>query len=235
MGAASTAAPAAVAAQDPAGLDPARRLKLTEIFLSIQGESTLVGLPTVFVRLTGCPLRCHYCDTAYAFHGGAWQGFDQIMDRIRDLGARQVCVTGGEPLAQRNVVPFMRALCDAGFTVSLETSGAMDVAEVDPRVIKVLDLKTPASGEQQRNRWDNLSHLGPLDQVKFVVCDRADFHWALGVIAEHGLDQRSQVLLSPSYGQVNPADLADWLLNSGVQARMQLQLHKLVWGEEPGR
>ena len=157
------------------------------------------------------------------------------MDRIRDLGARQVCVTGGEPLAQRNVFPFMQALCDAGFTVSLETSGAMDVAEVDPRVIKVLDLKTPASGEQHRNRWGNLAHLGPQDQIKFVVCDRADFDWALGVMAEHGLEQRSQVLLSPSYGQVRPADLADWLLNSGVQARMQLQLHKLVWGEEPGR
>lgn len=235
MSAATTAAPAAVAATEPAAIDAAQRLKLTEIFLSVQGESTLAGLPTVFVRLTGCPLRCQYCDTAYAFHGGAWHSFAAVEARIGELGAQQVCITGGEPLAQRNVLPFMARLCDAGYTVSLETSGAMDVTGVDPRVIKVLDLKTPDSGEQHRNRLDNLAQLNTHDQVKFVVCSRRDFDWAAALTREHGLEERVTVLFSPSFGQVAPAELADWFLASGVRGRLQMQLHKLIWGEEPGR
>lgn len=233
MSSAATAATAAVA--DQPSMDAAQRLKLTEIFLSIQGESTLAGLPTVFVRLTGCPLRCSYCDTAYAFHGGAWHSFDAIEARIGELGAKQVCITGGEPLAQRNVLDLMTRLCDAGYMVSLETSGAMDIANVDPRVIKVLDLKTPGSGELARNKFDNLAHLNPQDQIKFVVCDQADFDWAVEQIKARDLTAAATVLVSPSYGQVDPADLAKWLLTSGLNIRMQMQLHKAVWGEEPGR
>lgn len=233
MPTATTAATAAVVEQT--GADTAQRLKLTEIFLSIQGESTLVGLPTVFVRLTGCPLRCQYCDTAYAFHGGAWHSFGAIEARIAELGAKQVCITGGEPLAQKNVLGLMTRLCDAGYTVSLETSGAMDVQPVDPRVIKVLDLKTPASGELARNKLENLAHLNPQDQVKFVVCSRDDFEWAVQTVKEHALTESATVLFSPSFGQVAPGDLAQWVLDSGLNVRMQMQLHKQIWGEEPGR
>lgn len=233
MTAVVTAAAAAVA--DKTGADTAQRLKLTEIFLSIQGESTLVGLPTVFVRLTGCPLRCTYCDTAYAFHGGQWHSFDAIEARIAELGARQVCITGGEPLAQRNVLGLMVRLCDAGYTVSLETSGAMDVQPVDSRVIKVLDLKTPDSSELARNKLDNLAHLKAQDQVKFVVCSRGDFDWAVQTVNKHALTETCTVLFSPSFGQVAPGDLAQWVLKSGLNVRMQMQLHKQIWGEEPGR
>ena len=233
MSTATTAATAAVV--DQTGLDAAQRLKLTEIFLSIQGESTLVGLPTVFVRLTGCPLRCTYCDTAYAFHGGAWHSFDAIEARIAELGAKQVCITGGEPLAQRNVLGLMQRLCDADYTVSLETSGAMDVQAVDPRVIKVVDLKTPDSGEMARNNLHNLAHLTPQDQVKFVVCSQADFDWAVQTVKKHALTEFVTVLFSPSFGQVAPEDLAQWVLASGLNVRLQMQLHKQIWGEEPGR
>ena len=209
------------------------RLKITEIFLSIQGESDLVGWPTVFVRLTGCPLRCTWCDTPYSFHGGQWMDFDAILDRIRELGASRVCVTGGEPLAQKRCTQFLRLLCDEGLTVSLETSGALDISEVDPRVIKVLDLKAPGSGEQHRNLWSNLEHLGSNDQIKLVIADRADFDWAAARIEDRQL-KRWQVLLSPVWDQLHPRELAEWILESGLQVRLQLQMHKYLWGNEPG-
>ncbi len=211
------------------------RLKITEIFLSLQGESTLVGWPTIFVRLTGCPLRCQYCDTAYAFHGGAWQTLEQVLAKVHELGVRHVCVTGGEPLAQKASLPLLAALCDAGYIVSLETSGAIDVSNVDPRVIKVLDLKTPGSGEATRNRWENLAHLGALDQIKFVLCDRSDYDWAKAIVEEHDLAARCTVLFSPSQTQLPAVTLADWIVADRLPVRFQLQLHKILWGGEPGR
>ncbi|NKF24187.1 7-carboxy-7-deazaguanine synthase QueE [Solimonas marina] len=214
---------------------PAPRLKITEIFLSVQGESSSVGWPTVFVRLTGCPLRCQYCDTAYAFHGGQWRSLDEIVDDVARLGARHVCVTGGEPLAQRNCLPLLTRLCDAGHRVSLETSGAMDISGVDPRVVRVLDIKTPASAEVGRNRWENLGHLQPHDEIKFVLCGRDDYEWAKAVVAEHGLTQRCDVLFSPSQGQLDAGRLAEWLLADRLPVRFQLQLHKVLWGDSPGR
>lgn len=211
------------------------RLKITEIFLSLQGESTLVGWPTVFVRLTGCPLRCQYCDTAYAFYGGEWQSQEQVLQQVRSHGVRHVCVTGGEPLAQKGSLPLLTALCDAGYTVSLETSGAIDVSQVDPRVIRVLDIKTPGSAEVARNRWDNLALLTAQDQVKFVLCSREDYDWAKGIVAQHHLPERCTVLFSPSHGQVDPTALADWIVADRLPVRMQLQLHKILWGNTPGR
>jgi 7-carboxy-7-deazaguanine synthase len=213
----------------------ATRLKITEIFLSLQGESSLCGWPTVFVRLTGCPLRCQYCDTAYAFHGGQWMEQAQVLQQVAGHGVRHVCVTGGEPLAQKACLPLLAALCDAGYTVSLETSGALDVAAVDPRVIRVVDIKTPGSNEADRNRWKNLPLLQPHDEIKFVLCSRADYDWAKNVIAQHALAQRCTVLLSPSHGQVSPTELADWIVADRLPVRMQMQLHKLLWGNEPGR
>jgi 7-carboxy-7-deazaguanine synthase len=227
MNASPDAPPAAAAAEE--------RLKLTEIFSSLQGEARDVGRPTVFVRLTGCPLRCGYCDTAYAFHGGDWWNLDAILAEVRRHGLRHVCVTGGEPLVQRRCLALLRRLCDAGFEVSLETSGAIDVSEVDPRVSRVVDLKTPGSGEVARNRWENLALLGRHDQVKFVLCDRADYEWARERIAAHALERRCDVLLSPSHGQLEPRVLADWILADRLPVRMQLQLHKLLWGDTPGR
>lgn len=209
-------------------------LRITEIFLSIQGEAEQVGWPTVFIRLTGCPLRCRYCDTAYAFHGGEKMALSQILDRVAGFGVRHVCVTGGEPLAQRHCLSLLRALCDAGYVVSLETSGALDVTAVDPRVIKVIDIKTPGSGEAHRNRWENLDHLRPGDQLKFVICDRADFDWASATVRERRLADRCTVLFSPSYGQLEPASLAEWILAERLPVRFQLQLHKVLWGERPG-
>ena len=214
---------------------PARRLKLTEIFLSLQGESSLVGWPTVFVRLTGCPLRCQYCDTAYAFHGGEWYSQEQVLERVRGFGVRHVCVTGGEPLAQKGCLPLLSALCDEGYVVSLETSGAIDVSAVDPRVIRVVDVKTPGSAEVQRNRWDNLAVLNERDQVKFVLCSREDYDWARGILEQHRLPARCTVLFSPSHGQVSPREVADWIVADRLPVRMQLQLHKILWGNEPGR
>ena len=214
---------------------PADRLRLTEIFLSVQGESRSVGWPTVFVRLTGCPLRCTYCDTAYAFHGGQWWEIDAILAEVARLGVRHVCVTGGEPLAQKRCVLLLQRLCDAGYEVSLETSGAIDIANVDPRVSRVVDLKTPASGEQQRNLLGNLALLSVHDQVKFVVCDRADYDWASAMVAEHAIASRCEVLFSPSFDQVAPRDLAEWILADRLPVRFQMQLHKQLWGEEKGR
>lgn len=217
-----------------AAASPAR-LKVTEIFRSLQGESDLVGLPTVFVRLTGCPLRCAYCDTTYAFTGGQWMTLEAILGTVAGHRTRHVCVTGGEPLAQPNCLPLLTALCDAGHVVSLETSGALPLGGVDPRVIKVVDVKTPDSGESGRNRYSELATLGPRDQVKFVVCGRADYEWARDRALELGLAGRVALLFSPSFGQVEPRDLAEWLLADGIEARMQLQLHKLLWGNEAGR
>lgn len=213
----------------------ADQLRITEIFHSVQGESASMGWPTVFVRLTGCPLRCHYCDTAYAFHGGEWMSFNDIVAEVDGYGARHVCVTGGEPLAQKRCTVLLERLCDAGYQVSLETSGAIDVSKVDPRVIKVLDLKTPASGESGRNRWENLTHLGSHDQVKFVICDRADYEWAREVVADKRLSEHWQVFFSPSHEQLAPATLADWILEDRLPVRFQVQLHKYVWGDVPGK
>ena len=215
--------------------DAAERLRVTEVFLSIQGEADAAGWPTVFVRLTGCPLRCGYCDTAYAFHGGEWRGIDALVEEVRGFGVRHVCVTGGEPLAQKRCPLLLERLCDAGLSVSLETSGALDIGVVDPRVARVMDIKTPASGEVARNRWDNLPLLTPRDQVKFVLCDRADYDWARGVLEEHQLPQRCTVLFSHSHGQLAAAILADWILEDRLPVRFQTQLHKVLWGETPGR
>ena len=213
----------------------AERLRLTEIFLSVQGEARSVGWPTVFVRLTGCPLRCQYCDTAYAFHGGEWWEIETILAEVARHGARHVCVTGGEPLAQKRCLVLLEKLCDAGYDVSLETSGAMDIAGVDPRVSRVLDLKTPGSKEMHRNLLDNIPLLTPHDQVKFVICDRADYDWAKAMLAEHKLADRCDVLFSPSQGQQSPAELADWLLADKLPVRFQLQLHKVLWGDVAGK
>lgn len=221
-------APAAAAAA-------ADRLKITEIFLSLQGEARDAGWPTVFVRLTGCPLRCQYCDTAYAFFGGEWRGIDQILAEVAAHGVRHVCVTGGEPLAQKRCLDLLRRLCDAGYRVSLETSGAIDVSDVDPRVSRVLDIKTPGSAEVERNRWENLPLLTAHDQIKFVVCSRDDYDWARGIVAEHRLAERCDVLFSPSKSDISARDLADWIVEDRLPVKFQMQLHKLLWNDEPGR
>ncbi len=211
------------------------RLRITEIFYSLQGESRTVGLPTVFVRLTGCPLRCHYCDTAYAFQGGEWRSLEAVFDEVGRYGTPHVTVTGGEPLAQKPCLELLRGLCGRGYQVSLETSGAMDVSQVDPRVVKVMDLKTPGSGEAARNRLENLAVLRPQDQVKFVLCDRADYEWARELIGEYALAQRCELLFSPVHGELEPRSLADWILADRLPVRMQIQLHKYLWGDTPGR
>jgi 7-carboxy-7-deazaguanine synthase len=211
------------------------RLRISEIFFSLQGESKTVGLPTVFVRLTGCPLRCAYCDTAYAFTGGEWMSLDDVITKVRSYPAGHVCVTGGEPLAQKACLPLLKRLCDEGLSVSLETSGAMDVAEVDSRVDRVMDLKTPDSGESDKNRLSNLQHLRANDELKFVVCSREDYEWARDMLREHKLNELCEVLFSPGFGQVKPSDLAEWVLQDGLPVRMQVQLHKIIWGDEPGR
>ena len=214
---------------------PEGRLKLTEIFCSLQGESRSVGWPTVFVRLTGCPLRCTWCDTTYSFQGGQWWSIDDILAEVGRHGARHVCVTGGEPLAQKRCLDLLVELCDQGYEVSLETSGALDIGEVDPRVSRVVDLKAPASGEQGRNRLENLPLLTERDQLKFVLADRADFDWATGMLTEHALPSRCEVLFSPVWESLPPARLAQWILDAKLPVRMQLQLHKILWGETPGR
>lgn len=211
------------------------QLRVTEIFLSLQGESRSVGLPTVFVRLTGCPLRCQYCDTSYAFSGGEWMARDEVIERVAQYRTNWVTVTGGEPLAQKNCLALLAQLCDAGFTVSLETSGALPVDSVDPRVIKVMDIKTPGSGEVSRNRLDNLSQIQGKDQIKFVICDEADYEWAKTLIQSRNLTAQCEVLMSPSYGQMNASQLAEWILRDRLAVRFQLQLHKILWGDEPGR
>ncbi|MEM9396895.1 MAG: 7-carboxy-7-deazaguanine synthase QueE [Pseudomonadota bacterium] len=210
-------------------------LRITEIFFSLQGEARTVGIPTVFVRLTGCPLRCGYCDSEYAFTGGKKMTFADIMKEVANHSPRYVCVTGGEPLAQRNCIPLLRELCDAGYEVSLETSGALSVEQVDSRVVKVVDLKTPGSGEVKRNRYENMALLSKNDQVKFVVCDRADYEWARFKIDEYQLAERvSDVLFSPIHGSLSPRVLAEWILEDRLPVRLQVQLHKLIWDDAPG-
>ncbi len=211
------------------------RLKLSEIFYSLQGEAQFVGLPTVFVRLTGCPLRCQYCDTAYAFHGGEWWNLPDILEQVAQYRARDVCVTGGEPLAQRACLTLLRELCDRGFRVSLETSGALDVSHVDPRVSRVVDVKTPGSGEADRNLYPQLQSLKDPDQIKFVITSRADYEWSREKLKELALSERCGVLFSPSYGELEPRELAEWILADHLPVRFQLQLHKLLWGEARGR
>ena len=218
-----------------AGRPEVRRLRITEIFLSLQGESRSVGIPTVFVRLTGCPLRCLYCDTTYAFKGGEPVDLEEVLQRVAAYDVRHVTVTGGEPLAQAACLDLLTALCDRGYEVSLETSGALDVAAVDARVVKVLDLKTPASGESGRNLLANLEHLAPRDQVKIVVCDRADYDWAKAQLVEHDLARRCEVLFSRAYGQLEAHLLAEWILHDRLPVRFQIQLHKVLWGEARGR
>ena len=224
----TTAAPDAAAAA-------ADRLKITEIFLSLQGEARDAGWPTVFIRLTGCPLRCQYCDTAYAFFGGVWCDIDEILAEVASYGVRHVCVTGGEPLAQKRCLDLLRRLCDAGYQVSLETSGAIDISEVDQRASRVVDIKTPDSNEVARNRWENLPLLTAHDQIKFVVCSREDYDWARGIVAEHRLSERCDVLFSPSKSDMSARDLADWIVQDRLPVKFQMQLHKLLWNDEPGR
>jgi 7-carboxy-7-deazaguanine synthase len=211
------------------------RLRITEIFHSLQGEADTVGVPTVFVRLTGCPLRCQYCDTAYAFHGGEWWELPAILARVREYTTRHVCVTGGEPLAQKGCTALLTALCDAGHRVSLETSGAMALADVDARVVKVVDVKTPGSGEERRNRYEELLRLTPHDLVKFVICDRHDYEWSRAKLAELALPQGCTVLFSPSHEQLAARELADWILADRLPVRFQIQLHKYLWGNVPGK
>ena len=212
----------------------APRLRITEIFHSLQGEARDVGRPTVFVRLTGCPLRCVWCDTTYSFHGGEWRDIDAILDEVKSYGAKHVCVTGGEPLSQKRCIDLLKQLCDAGYEVSLETSGAIDVSDVDPRVSRVVDVKAPGSGEVEKNLWSNLNVLTARDQIKFVLADRADYDWSRDVIAQRDLSNRCDILFSPVYGKLEPRDLAEWILADRLPVRMQIQLHKVLWGEKPG-
>ncbi len=210
-------------------------LRISEIFLSLQGESRSVGFPTVFIRLTGCPLRCGYCDTGYAFQGGEKIALDKIIEQVIQYRVHHVCVTGGEPLAQKECLILLKELCDKGYEVSLETCGALDVSGVDARAIKVMDFKTPASGEMDKNLYENITHLTAQDQIKFVICDRQDYQWATEMLLHHDLPATCDVLFSPSYGQQNPTDLAQWIIDDHLPVRFQLQLHKILWGEAEGK
>ncbi|MCY1290978.1 7-carboxy-7-deazaguanine synthase [compost metagenome] len=215
--------------------DMHKTLRITEIFYSLQGETRTSGLPTVFVRLTGCPLRCQYCDTAYAFSGGQLTSLEAILEQVAGYRPRYVCVTGGEPLAQPNCIPLLERLCDAGYEVSLETSGALDITAVDLRVSRVVDLKTPDSAEMHRNRYENIDALTANDQVKFVICSRADYDWAVSKLIQYRLHERAgEVLFSPSHGQVDVRALAEWIVADNLPVRLQLQLHKILWNDEPG-
>lgn len=210
-------------------------LRITEIFFSLQGEASRVGLPTVFVRLTGCPLRCTWCDTTYSFTGGEAASIDSVLAEVARHPARQVCVTGGEPLSQKDCLPLLKALCDAGYDVSLETSGALDIGGVDPRVSRIMDLKAPGSGESDKNRWENLPLLNARDEIKIIIASRADYEWARQAIRDHALDTRCPVLLSPAQGMVEPKELAEWILADGLNVRFQMQLHKILWGNQQGK
>lgn len=210
------------------------QLRITEVFHSLQGESVTIGLPTVFVRLTGCPLRCQYCDTSYAFSGGELISIDNIIERVASYACQHVCVTGGEPLAQPGCIDLLARLCDKGYTVSLETSGAVSIENVDERVMIVMDLKTPGSLEKEKNRWANLSFLKQTDQIKFVLCNREDYEWARKIIDENQLNERAHLLFSPSYGQLDPTTLAEWILQDRLLVRFQMQLHKILWNDAPG-
>jgi len=211
------------------------RLRITEIFHSLQGESLTAGIPTTFVRLTGCPLRCDYCDTAYAFSGGQWMNIGDILDSVAADETAYVTVTGGEPLAQKACLTLLTELCDRGYKVSLETSGALSVRHVDPRVVRVMDIKTPDSGEAGRNLYENLDWLTRSDQIKFVVCSRDDYDWARQMLRQHDMNKQCEVLFSPAYGRQDARELAEWILEDRLPVRLQLQLHKLLWGDEPGR
>ena len=211
------------------------RLRITEIFYSLQGEGRSVGWPTVFVRLTGCPLRCGYCDTEYAFSGGEWLELDEILQRVAAYKPSHVCVTGGEPLAQKSSLELLTALCDAGYQVCLETSGALDISKVDQRVSRVVDIKTPGSGEAERNLMRNIDCLSAQDQLKFVICDEADYTWSCRYLAEQDLAAKCEVLFSPVHGGMEATQLAEWVVRDNLPVRFQLQLHKLLWGDEPGR
>jgi len=210
------------------------RLKITEIFYSLQGEALNVGLPTVFVRLTGCPLRCTYCDTAYAFTGGEWMDVQAIVRELKRYNTSHVTVTGGEPLAQKNCIALLQQLCDLGYDVSLETSGALLIDQVDERVVKILDVKTPASKEDSKNKLENFAYIQPGDQIKFVICDENDYLWSKQFIEKHQLESKCEILFSPSYDQLDATMLADWVLRDQLNVRVQIQLHKYLWGDKPG-
>lgn len=210
------------------------QLRISEVFYSLQGESRLVGLPTVFIRLTGCPLRCTYCDTTYAFSGGQTMSVPEILQRVADYAPRYVTVTGGEPLAQKNCMLLLSALCDAGYEVSLETSGALDISGVDQRVMRVVDIKTPASGESEKNRWENLPLLTRHDEIKFVLCDENDYQWAKQILQQHHPDEKCAVIFSPAHGALDATQLAEWILRDRLPVRMLMQLHKLLWDNAPG-
>ena len=213
----------------------AATLRVNEIFFSLQGETSRVGLPTVFVRLTGCPLRCSYCDTEYAFHEGTTRSIEDILARVAAYPARHVCVTGGEPLAQKHCATLIAALCDAGYDVSIETSGALDISALDPRVSRVVDIKTPGSGEADKNRWDNVASISSRDEIKFVLCSESDYLWAREIIEQYQLTSRAPVLFSPANPELKPAELAEWILRDALPVRMQVQLHKILWGDARGR
>ena len=210
------------------------QLKVFEIFYSLQGESSRVGLPTIFIRLSGCPMRCHYCDTAYAFQGGSMMGMDDIMSSIKKYDTRYVTVTGGEPLAQKEVLNLLKTLADSDYEVSLETGGGLSIKEVDPRVKIILDIKTPESGEEKKNHWENLEVINSKDEIKFVLCSRGDYEWAKQILDQYQLTEKCEILFSPVYQKLNATDLADWILKDQLHVRMQIQLHKLLWGEKPG-
>ena len=209
-------------------------VRVNEIFFSLQGESSRVGVPTVFVRLTGCPLRCGYCDTAYAFHDGKTRGIDEVIAEVASHPTKTVCVTGGEPLAQKNCLSLLEKLCDLGYSVSLETSGAIDIADVDQRVSRIVDIKTPGSGEVEKNRWENLPQLNQRDEIKFVITCEDDYRWAAALLTKEKLTALAPVLFSPAFNEVSYAELAEWILRDGLNVRMQIQLHKIIWGEKRG-
>lgn len=210
------------------------QLKIFEIFYSLQGESSRVGLPTIFIRLSGCPMRCHYCDTAYAFQGGSMMTVDEIIKTIKKYDTRYVTVTGGEPLAQKEVLSLLKVLADQNYEVSLETGGGLSIKEVDPRIKIILDIKTPESGEEKKNHWDNLNLIHSKDEIKFVLCSREDYDWAKKILHQYKLTEKCDVLFSPVYQKLNTTDLGNWILEDQLPVRMQIQLHKLLWGEKPG-